>query len=464
MDDNRFDKIIKSKAESYEVPSDDKGSLSDLHHRMALENNPSWLARHRNELITAASVVLIAILLFWWQNNSHHSEISLLNKEINQIKGQNDDISAQNIQLTQLLSRLEKNEANTRGVLEELSRENGYDKQLITQLSKDLIALRGQLNTLKAEENSRSGPFSDAQWVYLGRESDLPDEVIQKLQREDGLVRKGEYIFLEIDEGKPKLDVPWLIRPLNISNEYRYPEYVFVFDSVNDQRNLIAEQVPTKYQVSLKQYKELEKHYHKGVGFKLGPTVESYLGSYSVDDVTRSWGFGLLGQLVLSPSWAIETGAIFHERKYRAGAEQLIGLNLPPIDENFGELKDIESTSFLFEIPINLRYRVPLNYKTAIVASVGLSALLYTRQQIEYLQLLETSPDFFVGVETSTDFKDPDLHFGTANAAIGLQKRLSNGKQLEISAFYKKGISEIGVEQVNADFFGLRGSYWFTFR
>lgn len=464
MDDNRFDELIKSKAEGYEVPSDDKGSLSDLHHRMALQSNQSWFVRHRNELMTAASVLLIALFFFWWRHDNYRSEISLLNKEIEHITDQNEDATAQNDHLAQLLARLEQNETDTRVLLKNLSEENSYDKGLIAQLSKELILLRNQVNTIKSQSNDNIMPFSDAQWVYLGRESDLTEEVIQELKKEDGIVRKGEHIFLQVDEGKPNANMPWLVKRLGTSDVYSYPEYVFVYDSITDNDYLIAERRSTKYEVSLKQYKELEKHYQKGVGFKLGPTVESYLGSYSVDDVTRSWGFGLLGQLVLSPSWTVETGVIYHKRQYSADPEQSMDLILPAIDENFGELENTESTSFLLEIPVNLRYRVPINFKTDLVTSAGLSTLLYTKQQIEYSQRLETSPDFFVGVENSRNFKEPSFYFGTANVSLGLQRALNNGKQLEVSAFFKKGLSELGVEQVDADFFGLRSAYWFTFR
>ena len=206
--------------------------------------------------------------------------------------------------------------------------------------------------------------------------------------------------------------------------------------------------------------RELEKHYKKGIGIKLGPIVDFYNGRYDVGDGETAWGGGVMADFIVSPSLSLETGITYQGRIYES--DGLNGLNLPPPDPQLGEFEELEVTSRLYEIPLNLKYRYPINLRSSFVGSVGVSGLLYSHQKIEYMYEFEVDDDFEFPVESSFQRHEDRWSFGTLNTSLGLNRKLKNEK--EISLFYKHGLGEMGLEQVNADFFGLRGAYWFTIK
>ena len=169
-----------------------------------------------------------------------------------------------------------------------------------------------------------------------------------------------------------------------------------------------------------------------------------------------------MADFIVSPSLSLETGITYQGRIFEA--ETLDGLSLPSPDPQRGEFEEVEINSKLFEFPLNLRYRLPLNYRSNFITSLGVSGLLFTKQTVEYVQQFDAGDDIEFPVESSFHVDEPRFSFGTLNASLGLNRKLKNEKEIEISLFYKYGLGEMGLEQVNADFFGLRGAYWFTIK
>ena len=450
MDDNKFDDLVKNKVGEYEPPGYDPSALADLHYRMASQYSVPWYTKYRSELAVAAASVAIMIALLWGQRKIGEIENQGLRSEIEQL--QRDRAAFKEIQ----------DMVKTLGTAPDTVRVFEYrntDEQLYQRLMAEIEALKGQLQKDRVPTLENISP--DGQLVYLGRETQLPSDALRKLKRDGTLVKRGEHLFLLATTGIEPGGSPWLAQRKGIVSEHLLPEYKFVLDTSYIQEDLVVSKVIEKpVEISIKQMREIEKHYQKGIGIKIGPSVESYYGRYHVGEVEQGWGGGLMSDFLLSPSLSTETGVIFHGRIY--STESLQELTLPPPDPQLGEFEELEITSRMYEIPLNLKYRYPINLQSNFVGSVGVSGLLYSYQKIEYLYEFEVDDDLEFPVESSFQRDKYRWSFGTLNASLGLNRKLKNEKEIEISLFYKYGLSEMGFEQVNADFFGLRGTYWFT--
>jgi hypothetical protein len=220
----------------------------------------------------------------------------------------------------------------------------------------------------------------------------------------------------------------------------------------------------TSQNLSSKTLRDLEGHYQKGIGIKVGPTMEISNGIYSYGKSQFKVSGGLLADLIVSPSLSIETGAKYMTRYYEINdPNEFAKVELPAVDESLGTLKTAEMDYWVIEIPINLRYRHPISTKSHWIGGIGYSAMLYWRQVFEYEYNYSAGGDSFI---LGSDYESHQVAFnpGILNFSIGLSKKLKENKILETSLYYQQGLGPMGIEKIHSNFFGIRGIYWFTLR
>jgi hypothetical protein len=216
---------------------------------------------------------------------------------------------------------------------------------------------------------------------------------------------------------------------------------------------------------SVKALRDIEKHYQNGIGIRVGPVVEASRGIYSIGEGQYNVGYGVLADLILSPSLSVETGVKYFKKYYDISDPGGLGSpHLPGVDESAGELHKAEIDYWLFEVPVNLKYRYPISLKQHWLAGVGFSPMVYTKQNFEYDYEFNggTNGNFLVH-STYQDDK-VTVYPGALNFSIGLSSQLKNKKILEASLFYQHGLNDMGAEKTRTRFFGLRGVYWFTLK
>lgn len=452
MDDNKFDDLIKNKVGEYEPPGFDPSAMADLHYRMGAGYSAPWYRRYGGELATAAASLAIAIALLWGQKKIGEMENLGLRSEIEQLQRERTELK----EIQDMVKAWDKAPDTVRVVEYRNTEERRYQR-----LMAEIEGLKGQLARDRA--SAFEGAYPNTQLVYLGREEELPSDALTRLKRDGTVVKRGQHLFLLATNDIQRGGSPWLARRKAIVSEHLLPEYQFVLDTSYTREDIVVSRVIEKpVEISIKQMQELEKHYRKGIGIKLGPIIDFYNGRYDVGDGETAWGGGVMADFIVSPSLSLETGITYQGRIFEA--ETLDGLSLPSPDPQRGEFEEVEINSKLFEFPLNLRYRRPLNYRSNFITSLGVSGLLFTKQTVEYVQQFDAGDDIEFPVESSFHVDEPRFSFGTLNASLGLNRKLKNEKEIEISLFYKYGLGEMGLEQVNADFFGLRGAYWFTIK
>ena len=439
MDESKFDDILKNKLEQFPEEPFDPAALADLHYRMAMPQ-PLYV-RYRAEFLTAAAVIIILLFngLFYLLNNGSYQSLS---DQIAHLQNQNQ-------QLTQkqdlLLSRNQEVITDTLVI----ERDN-------PALLYEITLLRNKLDQLVLSSQNQE-QLLRSNYHFLGYQEQLSEEMIQSLYRK-GLIR---YNGNEV----------WLAGQGNVPRAYAMPPDYFSPNpySPNTSRYIpiltASEEVilPEPEQIDLRSLRELEKHYQKGVGLRIAPVFGTNFIFHEVGSGSPKVNFGAMADLIVSPSLSVESGLILNtmsnEIEDRSSLDEL---NKPDYDPTLGELTAYEIDTEILEFPLNLKYRHPIGSKTYLTSAIGYTAMLYTRQQIEYEQLYDAGdPIGIVNVGSGTTINDISFSPGTLNLYMGVSTRHKKRNFFEAGIQYRQGLGPMGVEEVKTNLLGFRAAYWF---
>ena len=441
MEDKEFDDIIKGKAEGFEGPSFDPSALASLHQQMAGMVVLPWYVRYKTELIYSANMTALALLLFWGQRYLYQQDKQLLNQEITLLKDQlyrMDDLKNE-------VAKLGAKPADTIKIIEIQS-----------------VSAAPTLGTPTFSGGTIQGASSSASnsLIYLGEHGDLPEEIVLWLQRQGVLIIDGSKVYVS--------DLP----PLHLQKDMT-AEPSFLLESVMPlwagiETSIAPVEHPEQayQQLDTKTVLLLERHYQKGVGLNIAPNVEFVDSDYGLGEANKSLGAGMLVDAILSPLLSLETGAIYSQR-HLSISDNFDQVNLPDLQPNLGTLNRVEIDSKTLEVPLNLKYRIPLSATTRLMTGIGISAMWYTRQEFEHAYQLineDGTADVRGSVRSDSNYDNWKSYPGNISLMLGVSENLQNNKTLEVSLFYRKGIGDKGVEQLNPNLIGLRGAYWFNIR
>ena len=417
MDDRDFDDIIKRKVGEHEDPVFDSAALSSFHQQMATLDYLPWPSRYRTELMIGAGIAISTFLVIM--------SVWLLNTDAS----------------------------------ESLKKSN----LLIQDQQKKITELQTEINVLKKRKPDtvyiRQVTMSDVESMHL-EEMKL---TIFKLKM-DLAISSGKIQSLSAGADSLSLE--------NTSNLYFDPHHSNLFPSkvVPTEKNRKSmravdksdgERKKSHTKFSVKTLRELEKHYRTGMGIRLGPSLDFSKGFYSQGTGGIDIAGGLLGDFIVSPSLSAETGAKFIHRFYEIPEEELnTDPTLPYVNPELAPVTQADIDSWMIEVPMNLKYRYPLSQKTYALAGLGYSAVIYTKQVLEYSYNFDAIPSGYI-TEPHT-ITDVTQYSGTLNISLGISKRLKNNKILETSLYYQQGFGEIGIESNGSNYLGIRGVYWFT--
>lgn len=411
MDDNRFDSILRTKLEDYHHPVIDHAAISALHQQQAVTTESSWYSRYRTEVLIGAGIVLFLILYFLGYTVLTHT-ISLTAQQTKTINEQSAEIAS----LKKEVSRL----------------------QLLTP---DTVRI------IKAQQPDLS----------------ITPELLKRISFLEESNRELMALIANSRAFQPRLAGEESM-PLTSISEFSVSPNFIVNDDI-DQPAIPNQTLSSTHEKSLsaKSIRELEKHYSHGVGIKIGPTADIFLSQYSLGNGQLSISGGILADFILSPALGLETGIKYSERFYAMNDENaLSGSTLPGVAEQLGKLQSAEVDYRLLEIPLNFKYRYPLTLKDHWIASIGYSCLVYLNEDFEYTYEFDSPSSNPTSIVSTVTTNAAKVYPGTINFSLGMSHVLKNKKIIEASLFYNHGIGTQGVEKTRAQYFGLRGTYWFT--
>ena len=454
MDDSRFDDIIKNKVEEFDAVEFDPSALAAMHYKMDSSVRPSFYGRYRNEILVAAATSIIAMLILFGLNGAGNN--TALQEQILALKDQNDKIDKLEV-LLQKSANQPAPAPDTIRVVEYRNTNDLYYNKLVGEIAQ----LRRQLNQVQSQPRTEDYNFRK-DLVYIGREDQVSDDIIRKLGA-GNVVKNGGYLFLVVDDAMVADQNPYLVKRRGLTHEYRLPDYVFVWDSTATDQ-YVTNVEPHPVQISVKKLKELERHYKKGIGIDIGPSVSLQRGFGGTGSTSDVLGGGLVADFILSPALSVESGFTFNMTHFDVADESFGKLSLPLSDPIYGDIQGAEISSWFLELPVTLKYRQRISQRNHIVYGAGLSAYLYTKQNIELKYFYDAGNGLTIPVESTFRIKNPELYFGTLNLSLGLRTKLKNDKRLETSFVHKTNLGSLGYEQSESNFIGLKASYFFNIR
>lgn len=420
MDDDKFDDIIKKKVGEYQEPGFDPAALADLHYRMSEADAVwPWYSRYRTELLVGAGLVICTLIILWNQRSLGNQENEQLRDNLNASKNQSEQIS----KLQHEINYLRSIQPDTITVIE-------YREQKLLGYTLLLNRIAGLEATLKS---------------YVDR------SMIDKTSSVADTLKRFEELTLSIDPSSSMY--PHRLMPKQMNNKSARALW--------NEKNTDIE--AKERSLSVKAMRDIENHYQKGIGIKIGPTLDISNGFYSVGSGRVDLAGGLLADFILSPSLSLETGGKYVHRVHKiSDQDDILKSSLPFVEKDLGTPKNVDIDSWILEVPVNLKYRYPISLKSHWLAGVGVSPMLFIRQTLEY--------DYeFNGNSSATIYsvykKDkPEFYLGTLNFSLGLSNETKKKNTLETSIYYQYGLGGIGAENIKRSFLGLRGVYWFKVR
>lgn len=421
MDDSQFDKSLREKLGSYEPPGFDPAALASLHHQMAAITVTPWYATYRTELIMGGTVLLSALLIIWSQWMFTQNSTADLEAEILALKTKNENAD----QLRQELNHLKALKPDTIRIIEFQEQPSTVYLSLLRKIDR----LESELRTM----------FEDTS-------------------------RKNELLLAQANE-KPN-DAQFIISEPSLSY-YPLANRIIPREKEKESKRAIANELPLilespEKKLSVKTIKELQKHYQKGIGIRLGPSLLVSRGSFDPGDNRYNFGGGVLADFIVSPSLSVEAGIHHTQRHNRISNADILESGFPGADPSLGELKNIDIDSWVFETPLNIKYRYPVSMQSNWIIGGGYTAMIYTKQILEY--------DYQFGANQSASInsslldKNVKIYPGTLNVSLGFSSELKNKKIIETSLYYQHGLGKVGLEQTTPTFIGIRGAYWFTLK
>ncbi len=415
MDDNKFDDIIRGKVSGFEDPSFDPSALAAFHNHMATDAGWPWHVRFRTELIACTAAALVILCTLWGQWHFADLKTERLQHELLALKTQNE-------QMGKLLGEVKK-----------------------------LKTMTATADTIRIFQFRESDPLLYAKLVYEINElkTSLNDSFRtqwgKRANADGALPTNNRPAYTGVFENQFSA---YPIKGFALTNGDSAAK-----EAVTANRD--AGKLPTKEIIKTEKYR-------KGVGFRLGPTAEASQGFYRTGNGEINIGFGMAGDFILSPSLSLETGLKLTHLFYSVLESNLNKVSLPFVNQTIGDMKLAEIDSWILELPLNMKYRIPLSPRNSFLCSIGYAPMIYTSQTLEYSYEYNGANSLYL--KDSHKNKEVQLYAGTANFSVGTSRQLKNKKIIEWGIFYRQGLGGMGLEKNKSSFLGLRGAYWFPLR
>ena len=428
MDDSRFDDIIKKKIGDHEEPGFDPAALAALHQQLPAINLSPWYFRYASQLWMSAGFLLstvIIISMLWYKDNQ---SVNMLSEKIISFQEQANEIT----KLHDEIKYLKTIRHDTVRVVEIREQPSALYLSLLMQME----GLKAELELYRTERLGDGVNTANENGNYLSSANSAAELTAGNVEPHD--LREGNLkrIIPHQPPDKKRTRASWTSKP--VKGE-------------------------ATHALSAKTIRDIQKHYSKGIGIKIGPVAEPSRAVYAVGKGSNTVGVGAMIDFILSPSISLETGVKYTHRFYEiTNKNETTSIEFPGLDKSLGDLQRVDIDNRILDFPLNLKYRYPLTLKTQWVGAFGYSALLYLRQDFEYNHAWSGGPK--LSILSTYRRNGRDFYSGTLNFSLGLGHELKKKRIFETSIYYQMGLGSKGLEKTNASFIGLRGAYWFTVR
>lgn len=150
--------------------------------------------------------------------------------------------------------------------------------------------------------------------------------------------------------------------------------------------------------------------------------------------------YGILGGYTFNSKWSVETGVYLDKKKYFTNGQYFDTKNVPALQNPYYDLRSVDGTCNMVEIPVNLRYNLFSGKQRTIFATTGLSTYLMYKEWYAY----EISSSYGT-MNKSFSYTNPYHYlFSIVNLSFGYEQKLGKIGDLRVEPYLRIPLSGIG--------------------
>lgn len=159
----------------------------------------------------------------------------------------------------------------------------------------------------------------------------------------------------------------------------------------------------------------------------------------------------------LSPSWSLETGLTFSEKKYYSNGAYFIPKNPDPNMPPDMKVVSLNSKTLLLEIPLKAKYDFGESLKGQFFLTGGFNTFIVGKEVNDYIIYRNGSN----GTMHATYNENHSYLGAVVDMSVGYEKFFKNKQTLRIEPWIQIARKGIGVGQIPVSGFGVRAGYFF---
>ena len=157
----------------------------------------------------------------------------------------------------------------------------------------------------------------------------------------------------------------------------------------------------------------------------------------------------------LNKKISLESGIIFtHKKYYSSGAF----FNMDKVESSMPtgmKVMELNGISQLLEVPLKIKYNMPLNKNSNLFSGAGIVSYLMTKEKNNYHTILNGTENEMVSTYTK-----PARYFAASlNLSLGYELELKNAKSIRIEPYMQIPLQGVGVGSMQVKSTGLRIGY-----
>ena len=207
-------------------------------------------------------------------------------------------------------------------------------------------------------------------------------------------------------------------------------------------------------------HKSLRLNRSLNFGITFGP---DYTDGGGITNNQFSNNIGVMVGYYLTNKISVNTGILYSNKFFWVPGKQVNTAGRSGLTQGYAsnyaappEIKYINGSANLYELPLTLRYDFAHNEKTKFFANAGFSSYFIIKQTSIYFS--DRTP---LALEV-TDESQMDYWFKVANLSLGFETDMGKGFSFQVEPFAKLPFKNMGIENVKLNSYGVLLSFRFS--
>lgn len=160
---------------------------------------------------------------------------------------------------------------------------------------------------------------------------------------------------------------------------------------------------------------------------------------------------GLMVGYRITDRVSVQTGILYSRKYYTAVGDAYNRFPAYNMNNTYLKMKWVEAYSFMWDVPINIRYDFILRKKQRAFVSAGLSSYILNKEDLQYYFTYYGDPGYRAWINP----ENSSYWMSAFNLSAGYEQRISKTFSIQAEPFLKIPTGEIGYGNINLNSLGM---------